>query len=330
VVLATFSKFDDHLSPSILVLNEGGRKGQIVIAYSFHSSPLFFSYSTTPENINSFVPPVEILSRPTTYPNLIESGQNLSIYFRGHPVDVPSSRGVLQRINTVDLMQWSEVFDVIKFNQGEYIYHKINTKEGRILLGWSVFSKKSRKFSNAYFSYSDDNGVTWNYFDTKAGVWGVTHLLTDEIPVLLNGEQIRVYDLAVFSNRFYISATKYHREYTCCGDLVESIILKLSDGVEMSSFNSNTEYYASGAIFDSETEGVVYSVLNIDNKNSIIFRYLDQELKTLVKGPIYSTDKMFGRLLGVKNKKYLGEIGFIEIEKYRSYLDFESKLMILK
>jgi hypothetical protein len=89
---------------------KGQNKGKVAVAFSFHTTPLYFYLASASEDILSLPIPQQPLNRPVTYPCLLEDDQGeVSIYYKEHPIVNAEDKGLHQRIRFQDKTSlWSD------------------------------------------------------------------------------------------------------------------------------------------------------------------------------------------------------------------------------
>lgn len=325
-IIYSFSNCDDHASPSILVIENGKKKGQIAMTFSHHSSPLFFSITEEPENIDTFSKPRLILDKPTTYPALIQNQNGyLKIFYRGHPKSKPSSKGLLQSISSKNQgVKWSRPYTIIEFDENEYIYASAPySKKNEIGISWSIFNTKTKSYSNLYFSKSLDFGKTWL---TNFGYSNTLNKSNSK--KLLTSSQIRVIDITKreYNHQYLISAVNYTQEFTCCNQKAKGIIL--SEKKQKIEFETKIDYYAAGANFDFINPSIIYfPKLNNSGGNDIYIGTINNDFELVESKLISGGKEILTRPSSTHNVIKNNPFTFLKIKKYESYNNFVSKVM---
>lgn len=322
-VLYKFEYMDDHSSPSLVVVKNGIHKGRVAVAFSFHSSALFFASFDSPEDITTFKLTKFNQEPEVTYPTLIQNTMgHLRIHFRGVTRTPNDSKGLYKYISSTDFgKNWSLPKVIIEFGQNKYIYPSaIYNKNNEIAIAWSIYHLKQKTLSNIYYTYSTNFGKTWKSLDGNSPEINANNALK-----LYTGKQIRALDIIKHKDTYRISASIFLKESSCCSDQSDCFIIDNQGNTVP--FKSTVDYYTSGAFFDKTNSNTIFFPKNNNHGgHNIIKGTITPTFQLIQEAILYGHDHILTRPITTMNTNTSNRFSFLKVLKYEKYWEFKTRL----
>lgn len=333
-----FDTADDHSAPSVLIPSRGPLRGHVLMFFSHHSSPMYMAASAEAESLVGLSESVrKIVDDPTTYPRAIElrDPEKLLVFFRGHPLEAPSSKGIYKLVESLDGGRtWNDPKTVVEFGEDTYVYAAPASGDGRsIAIAWSIFDRagEDSRIRDVYFSSSSDGGSTWRVQggDTDRAISSSEALQLASTPPDL---QARAWDVAIIDNQVHVTFARYEADGPCCAS---------------SSSNSNFLGVEGHAVLPVNTSPLVYyanglSFANVDGRNWLLGVQAEDDgghgmVAYEFKPGSAATSEVEGGLSGLGSDRSMREVRpvatdsglfvtWLEVLDYSLYRDFATDL----
>jgi hypothetical protein len=332
VTLHSWEKSDDHAAPSLHIITEGANKGRLVVAYSFHSSPLIVRYSRSPEDITHWSEETTIYESYASYPRLVTlPDRTLAVFFRSHPLEKASSSGWLAFMTSADDgANWGNYKKAIDFGNNAIVYAgPVAVQNGRLAVAWTVFDiERKRLKSELFVAYSDDSGQSWLNYDGTP----FSPFINQTIEPIVLGEgleQRRVWDTFLHPDgSLSVAHISYLEEYNFNTNRMAGYVTTWRQGewVTQGVGGIAEVYYPSGLVFDPSDVNMVY-VGSVQEGTSVI------ELRRAGKVQWELTDsdayKGYTRPQVVKNFSPELKLTWLGVREYSNYKEFDTALLVL-
>ena len=329
VIIDTIARrADDHLAPAIHIIQDGPDAGTILIAYAHHSSQLFVQRSDAAEDLSGFSQAATYTGY-YTYPSFVDVDGELKLFFREGIGGEGQPKGMYNFISSSDDgASWSQpdfgaAFDNPWFTYGfPPIY-----ADGELFMPF-YFNRTDETEPNHRLAYaiSHDGGASWTSTD------GLTNRLTPDNAIeFTNSGNARIIDAARVNGEWLVSVTRFDNEFTAPGQTATGQIIRVSDGVVLYEREVAVNYYADGLVFDPVNPNFLYTSTSQDSpfdagKLLMILMNEDFSQEQFV-APYFNDEAIYAiRPGGIANAQETGALGWLDVERYDAYFDFDTDL----
>ena len=320
-------KADDHAAPAIIILNNKYKKGKILVAHSFHNSKLHLFESVEVESTENLVQ-VKEWDIVATYPRLLQSNNNVFIFFR-------SSGGISQGnlsviYSTNGGQEWSKPVVLLDF-EAEFVTYANSPIiiDDEIIINFVNYNTIDQKHGPEIYlqSISIDELINTSSFTT------ITSLDT---PVFYDSDMknARVFDLVAKNKKqINIGLVTYMEEFSRflpSNNKAYNLTLIKKDGEwaysekNLFSYVDSSYYAGSITINPKQTQQAIVSSANETRKN-ITLKFLganNENINLLLPG---NSDLI--RPSFISNYHEEMPLTFLKVKRYARYTDFQTELM---